>query len=84
VVSLHRAVALAEVHGPAAALAVIESLQLERYHLSHAIRADLLRRLVRYDDAAAAYETALERAGNTAERRFLELRLAQLRADHNS
>jgi RNA polymerase sigma-70 factor (ECF subfamily) len=76
-------VAVAEVHGPAAALAVIENLRLERYHLSHAIRADLLRRLERYDDAAAAYETALERTGNAAERRFLKRRLAQVRADHN-
>jgi RNA polymerase sigma-70 factor, ECF subfamily len=52
VVSLHRAVAVAEVHGPAAALALIEDLKLERYHLFHAIRADLLRRLARYADAA--------------------------------
>ena len=79
VVSLHRAVAVAEVHGPAAALAVIEDLKLERYHLFHAIRADLLRRLERYADAAAAYEAALEHTDNGAERRFLEHRLAQVR-----
>jgi RNA polymerase sigma-70 factor (ECF subfamily) len=79
VVSLHRAVAVAEVHGPAAALTLIEDLELERYHLFHAVRADLLRRLERYADAAAAYEAALERTHNTAERRFLERRLAQVR-----
>jgi RNA polymerase sigma-70 factor (ECF subfamily) len=78
-VSLHRAVAVAEVHGPAAALALIGDLKLERYHLFHAIRADLLRRLERYVDAAAAYEAALERTDNAAERRFLERRIAQVR-----
>jgi RNA polymerase sigma-70 factor (ECF subfamily) len=84
VVSLHRAVAVAEVHGPAAALALIEDLKLERYHLFHATRADLLRRLKRYVDAAAAYEAALERTANAAERRFLERRLAQVREPHAS
>ena len=79
VVSLHRAVAVAEVHGPAAALALIEDLKLERYHLFHAIRADLLRRLERHADAAAAYEAALVRTDNAAERRFLNHRLAQVR-----
>ena len=71
--------AVAEVHGPAAALALIEDLKLERYHLFHAIRADLLRRLERYADAAAAYQAALERTDNAAERSFLERRLAQTR-----
>ena len=80
VASLHRAVALAEVDGPDAALAVIEDLALERYHLFHAIRADLLRRLSRPTDAAAAYEAALERTDNAAERRFIERRLAEIRA----
>jgi RNA polymerase sigma-70 factor (ECF subfamily) len=68
------------VDGPAAALAVIEDLPLERYHLFHAIRADLLRRLWRHTDAAAAYEAALERTDNAAERRFIERRLAEIRA----
>ena len=77
--SLHRAVAVAEVHGPAAALALIEDLKLERYHLFHAIRADLLRRLERCADAAAAYQATLERTDNATERRFLERRLAQAR-----
>ena len=76
VASLHRAVALAEVDGPDAALAVIEDLPLEHYHLFHAVRADLLRRLRRHTDAAAAYEAALERTDNAAERRFIERRLA--------
>ena len=80
VVSLHRAVAVAEVHGPAAALAVVDELQLERYHLFHAIRADLLRRLWRHTEAAAAYEAALERTDNAAERRFIERRLADIRS----
>jgi RNA polymerase sigma-70 factor (ECF subfamily) len=84
VVSLHRAVAVAEVYGPAAALALIEDLKLERYHLFHAIRADLLRRLERYADAAAAYEAALEHTDNAAERRFLEQRLAQVRGPQKS
>ena len=79
VASLHRAVALAEVDGPDAALAVIEDLPLERYHLFHAVRADLLRRLRRHTDAAAAYEAALERTDNAAERRFIERRLAAMR-----
>ena len=83
VVSLHRAVAVAEVHGPAAALSATEDLNLERYHMFHAIRADLLRRLERHDDAAAAYEAALERTDNAAERRFLERRLQQLRVSPN-
>jgi RNA polymerase sigma-70 factor (ECF subfamily) len=84
VMSLHRAVAVAEVHGPAAALALIEDLKLERYHLFHAIRADLLRRLKRSVDAAAAYEAALKRTDNAPERRFLERRLAQAREPHIS
>jgi predicted RNA polymerase sigma factor len=62
-----------------AALALIEDLKLDRYYLFHAIRADLLRRLERYADAAAAYQAALERTDNAAERSFLERRLAQTR-----
>jgi RNA polymerase sigma-70 factor (ECF subfamily) len=78
VVSLNRAVAVAEVDGPAAALELVDGLALERYHLFHAIRADLLRRLERHAEAAAAYRAALERSENTAERRFLERRLAEV------
>jgi RNA polymerase sigma-70 factor, ECF subfamily len=71
VVALNRAVAVAEVEGPEAALALVENLDLERYRLFHAVRADLLRRLGRDADAAHAYEAAIERTENAAERDFL-------------
>src|SRR5205823_8401490 len=71
VVALNRAVALAEVEGPDAALTVVDGLELDGYHLFHAIRADLLRRLGRHADAARAYEAAIARAENAAERDFL-------------
>jgi RNA polymerase sigma-70 factor (ECF subfamily) len=74
VVSLNRAVAVAEVEGPQAALTVIDALDLDRYYLFHAIRADLLRRLGRAGEAALAYDAALARTGNAAERDFLECR----------
>ncbi|HEV8636810.1 MAG TPA: sigma-70 family RNA polymerase sigma factor [Chloroflexota bacterium] len=74
VVALNRAVAVAEVEGPEAALADVDGLDLGSYHLFHAIRADLLRRLGRNGEAAAAYEAAIARAGNAAERAFLERR----------
>jgi RNA polymerase sigma-70 factor, ECF subfamily len=79
VVALHRAVALAEVEGPAGALAVVDRLGLETHHLFHAIRADLLRRLGRDVEAAAAYDAAIARTGNAAERAFLESRRRTLR-----
>lgn len=72
VVALNRAVALAEVAGPAEALAVVDGLGLDAYHLFHAIRADLLRRLGRTAEAAQAYEEAVARTGNAAERAFLQ------------
>jgi RNA polymerase sigma-70 factor, ECF subfamily len=71
VVALNRAVAVAEVDGPAAALALVDVLDLEGYHVFHAIRADLLRRLGRDDEAAMAYAAAIARTENTAERDFL-------------
>jgi RNA polymerase sigma-70 factor (ECF subfamily) len=74
VVALNRAVALAEVHGPRQALAVIDALDLQGYHLFHASRADLLMRLHRRAEAAQAYQAALAIATNSAERRFLEQR----------
>jgi RNA polymerase sigma-70 factor (ECF subfamily) len=74
VAALNRAVAVAEVDGPQAALGVLGDLPLERYHLFHAIRADLLRRLGRDAEAALAYDTAIELAGNAAERAFLQRR----------
>jgi RNA polymerase sigma-70 factor (ECF subfamily) len=74
VVALNRTVALAEVHGPAAALGELGRLSLDGYHLFHATRADLLRRLGRREEAAAAYEAAIAGAANGAERSFLRQR----------
>ncbi|GAA1963070.1 RNA polymerase sigma factor [Amycolatopsis minnesotensis] len=74
VVALNRAVAVAEVDGPEAALALVGELKLDEYYLFHAIRADLLRRLGRTAEATAAYDTAIARTGNAAERAFLERR----------
>ncbi|HEX4127652.1 MAG TPA: sigma-70 family RNA polymerase sigma factor [Acidimicrobiales bacterium] len=71
VVALNRAVALAEVEGPAAGLAGVDTLPLGSYYLFHAVRADLLRRLDRRPEAAAAYDAALARTENEAERSFL-------------
>jgi RNA polymerase sigma-70 factor (ECF subfamily) len=81
VVELNRAVAIAMGRGPAAGLALVDRVapELDGYHLLHATRADLLRRLDRTDEAAAAYRRALELASNGAEREFLEGRLAELR-----
>jgi RNA polymerase sigma-70 factor, ECF subfamily len=75
VVALNRAVALAEVHGPAAGLAVVDGLVssgLGSYYLFHATRADLLRRLGRDGEAAAAYATARAHATNPVEQAFLD------------
>ena len=54
-------------------MALVDELDLDRYYLFHAIRADLLRRLGRPADAIAAYQAAIERAGNAAERAYLTL-----------
>jgi RNA polymerase sigma-70 factor (ECF subfamily) len=81
VVALNRAVAVAEVHGPAAALALVDLLALADYGVFHSVRADLLRRLGRFSEATAAYREAAALAGNAAERRFLEGRLLELPAD---
>jgi RNA polymerase sigma-70 factor, ECF subfamily len=75
VVALNRAVAVAEVDGPEPALALVDGLDgLHNYHVYHAIRADLLRRLGRTAEAAAAYDAAVARAGNRAEQDFLRAR----------
>ena len=74
VVALNRAVAVAEVEGPEAALALVDGLDLDGYRLFHAIRADLLRRLGRDAEAVLAYEAAIARTGNATERAFLERR----------
>jgi RNA polymerase sigma-70 factor (ECF subfamily) len=71
VVALNRAIAIGEVQGAAAALALVEELDLDNYHAFHATRADLLRRLGRNSEAAAAYEQAAAMAPTDAERDFL-------------
>jgi RNA polymerase sigma-70 factor, ECF subfamily len=78
VVALNRAVAVAEVAGPATALDLVDGLDLPRHQLFHAVRADLLRRVGRSAEAAAAYDAAIALTGNQPERAFLERRLASL------
>jgi RNA polymerase sigma-70 factor, ECF subfamily len=79
VVDLNRAVAVAMAAGPEEGLRLVERIGgLDRYHLLHATRADLLRRLDRRDESAAAYRRALALAANDAERSFLERRLAEV------
>ncbi len=84
IVSLNRAVAVAMVEGPRPALALIDELaatgELDNYHLLHATRADLLRRLGMSADAAANYERALALVSNKSEQRFLERRLREMQA----
>ena len=74
VVALNRAVAVAELEGPSRALALLEDLRLDRYHLYHATRAELLRRMGDIEGADLAYERAISMTGNEVERRFLEQR----------
>jgi RNA polymerase sigma-70 factor (ECF subfamily) len=80
IVTLNRAVALAEVEGPAVALALIDELDLDSYQYFHSTRADLLRRLGRNYEARAAYARALQLAQTEPERRFLQSRLHELDA----
>jgi RNA polymerase sigma-70 factor (ECF subfamily) len=77
VVRLNRAVAVAEADGPAAALAIVDSLDLPDYQYWHSTRAELLRRLGRADEARAAFGEALARARTAPERRFLQRRIAE-------
>jgi RNA polymerase sigma-70 factor (ECF subfamily) len=79
VVALNRAVAVAEIEGPASALLLIDELKIDRYYLFHAIRADLLRRAGRGSEAVAEYEVAIAHSRNATEKRFLETRQASLR-----
>jgi len=83
IVALNRAVAVAELEGPEAALATVDRLAdtLAGYHSYHAARADLLRRLGCHAASRAAYDTAIELAGNTAETASLKRRRDQLRSD---
>jgi len=80
VVALNRAVAVAMAQGAAAGLRLVDALveDLAGYHLWHAARADLLRRLGRRFEAAAAYRRARELSGNEIERRFLDRRLTEV------
>ncbi|MFB9317223.1 RNA polymerase sigma factor [Cryptosporangium minutisporangium] len=78
VVALNRAVAIAEVEGPAAALPLVDALPLGDYHLFHAVRADLLRRLGRNAEARAAFEAALARTDNESEQAFLRRAISEL------
>ena len=84
VVSLNRAVAVAMANGPEAALEIVDQLaanrDLDNYHLLHAARADFLRRMASWGEAAASYQRALELAANESERRFLERRLREMHA----
>jgi RNA polymerase sigma-70 factor (ECF subfamily) len=73
VVALNRAIAIGELQGPAAALALVDELDLDGYHPFHATRADLLRRLGRHREAASAYQRAAAIAPTQAERDFLSL-----------
>ena len=85
VVSLNRAVALAEVQGVEVALESIEGLPLERYYLFHSVRADFLRRLGRVEEAVGEYDEALALTQNEAERAFLvRARASALRGEDGS
>jgi RNA polymerase sigma-70 factor (ECF subfamily) len=87
VVELNRAVAVAMAEGPEGGLEIVEGIHssgaLDRYSHLHATRADLLRRLGRFDEAAKAYRRALELTGNRTEREFLERRLSEVRAQQD-
>jgi RNA polymerase sigma-70 factor (ECF subfamily) len=78
VVALNRAVAVAEVHGAEAGLALVEQIELNDYYLFHAIRADLLHRAGRQQEAMHAYDAAIARADNEAERQFLTRKRSEL------
>jgi RNA polymerase sigma-70 factor (ECF subfamily) len=83
IVALNRAVAVAMRDGPAVALELVEAIlkegELEEYHLAHAARADLYRRLGKKEEARVSYQRALSLARQEPERRFLERRLAELK-----
>ena len=80
VVALNRAVAVAEVDGPAAALAIVDTLRLDGYYLLHAIRAELLARLGRVADAAAEFDAASARTESGAQQAFLSRRRQEVTA----
>jgi RNA polymerase sigma-70 factor (ECF subfamily) len=80
IIALNRAIAVAELDGPEVALAAVDRLEhrLAGYHAYHATRADLLRRLGHSQKSRAAYDKAIELAGNTAETAYLTRRRDQL------
>ncbi len=80
IIALNRSVAVAELDGPEVALAAVDRLEdkLAGYHAYHSTRADLLRRLGRSEESRAAYDRAIELAGNTAETAYLTRRRDQL------
>jgi RNA polymerase sigma-70 factor, ECF subfamily len=78
VVALNRAVAVAEVNGVVHALQLVDAIDLPKYHLYHAVRADLLRRVGRTADAASAYRRAIDHCENKMEREFLVRQLQSL------
>ena len=78
VVALNRAIAVAELAGPQAALEILDTLDIQSYHAYQAARADLLRRAGQSDAAAMAYERAIDLASNPAERAFLRRRRDEL------
>lgn len=80
IVALHRTVALAEVHGPTAALRELATIDLPNHHRFHAIRADLLRRTGNLAEAAAAYDAAIALTSNEVEREYLRRRKNELTA----
>ncbi|MGD9695474.1 MAG: RNA polymerase sigma factor [Thermoleophilia bacterium] len=78
IVTLNRAVAIAELDGPGVALAIVDGLPLEGYHAWHATRAELLRRLGRSAEARSAYDAAIAATQNSAERAYLTRRRGEL------
>ena len=78
IVALNRAIAVAELDGAAPALAIVDQLDLDNYHLYHAARADLLQRLGRSDEAASAYDMAIAKTANAVERDHLQRRRAEV------
>ena len=80
VIAMNRAVAVAELEGPEKALTLLDELELERYHLWHAVRADLLRRMGRFEEAGLSYRRAIERCENGREKEFLQKRSEEIRA----
>jgi RNA polymerase sigma-70 factor (ECF subfamily) len=80
VIALNRAVALAEVRGPAAALALVDELDLVGYRVFHVVRADLLQRMGRAAEALTAYDAAIQLTENDVEREFLVSRRSSVKA----